>query len=92
MNHVQELMRDRHYKIPEVDDLFLPPILFTKNATTRSCSVPRCLVCGLSSQKLRSTSVNTSRAIPAKVGILKSNQYEPGDTVFTDQFVVHTPG
>jgi hypothetical protein len=92
MNHVQELMRDRHYKIPEVNDLVLPPILFTKNATTRSCSIPRCLACGLSSQKLRSTNVKTSRAIPAKVGILKSNQYEPGDKVFTDQFVVHTPG
>jgi hypothetical protein len=73
MNHVLELMRDRHYKIPEVDDLVLPPILFTKNATTRSCSVPRCLACGLSSQKLRSTNVKTSRAIPE--GILKSNQY-----------------
>jgi len=48
--------------------------------------------CGLSSQKLCSTNVNTSRAIPAKVGILKSNQYEPGDKVFTKQFVVHSPG
>ena len=28
----------------------------------------------------------------AKEGILKFNQYEPGDKVFTDQFVVHTPG
>jgi hypothetical protein len=27
-----------------------------------------------------------------KDGILKSNQYEPGNRVFTDQFVVHTPG
>jgi hypothetical protein len=92
MNHVQELMRDRHYKIPDCNDQVLPPILFTKNATARSCSVPRCLACGLSSQKLRSTNVKTSRAIAAKDGILKFNQYEPGDKVFTDQFVVHTPG
>ncbi len=34
LNHVQELMCDRHYKIPDGDDLVLPPILFTKNATT----------------------------------------------------------
>ena len=33
MNHVQDLMRDCHYKIPNGDDLILPPILFTKNAT-----------------------------------------------------------
>jgi hypothetical protein len=92
MNHVQELMSDRHYKIPYNADLVLPPILFTKNATARSCSVPWCLACGLSSQKLCSTNVKTSRAIPAKDGILKSNQYEPGDKVFTDQFVAHTPG
>jgi hypothetical protein len=30
MNHVQELMCNRHYKIPDSNDLVLPPILFTK--------------------------------------------------------------
>jgi hypothetical protein len=39
MHHVQELMCDCHYKIPNSDDLVLPPILFTKNATTCSCLV-----------------------------------------------------
>ncbi len=92
MNHVQELMRDRPYKIPDDADLVLPPILLTKNAIARSGLVQRCLACGLSSQKLCSTNVKTSRVIPAKAGILKSNQYEPGDKVFTDQFVVYTPG
>ena len=53
MNHVQELMRNRHYKILDGGDLFLPSILFTKNATAQFCSVPQCLACGLSSQKLR---------------------------------------
>jgi len=85
-------MRDRPYKIPDDADLVLPPILLTKNAIARSGLVQRCLACGLSSQKLCSTNVKTSRAIPAKAGILKSNQYEPGDKVFTDQFVVYTPG
>ena len=33
MNHVQELMRDHHYKIPDDTDLVLPPILYTNNAT-----------------------------------------------------------
>jgi len=28
----KELMRDRYYKIPDGNDLVLPPILFTKNA------------------------------------------------------------
>ncbi len=60
MHHVQELMRDHHYKIPNSDNLVLPPILFTKNAMTRSCLVPRCLACRLSTQKLCSTHVKTS--------------------------------
>jgi hypothetical protein len=51
MNHVRELMREHHYKIPDDADLVLPPILFTKNATSCSCSFLRCLACGLSSQK-----------------------------------------
>ena len=91
--HVQELMTDRHYIIPESDnDLFLPPILPTKHATTRSCSVPKCLSCQLSKQKLRSTGVKTSKAIAEKDGVLKFDRYEPGDLVFSDQFNVHTPG
>ncbi len=85
-------MRDCHYKIPNSDNLVLPPILFTKNATTHSCLVPRCLACGLSTQKLDSTHVKTSCPIPEKDGILKFKQYKPGNKVFSDQFVVHTPG
>ena len=85
-------MRDRHYKIPDSEDVVLPPVLFTKNATSCSCSVPRWLAFGLSTQKLHSTTLKTSCAIPAKEFILKFNQYEPGDKVFSDQFVVHTPG
>jgi hypothetical protein len=92
MNHVQELMCEQYYKIPNLDDLVLPSILFTKNATACCCTVPRCLACSLSAQKLRSPKVKTSRAIPAKVGILKFDQHEPGDKVFSDQFIVHTPG
>ncbi len=91
--HVQELMRERRYITPEKgEDLNLPPILPTKNATTRSCSVPKCLACNLSKQKLRSTGVKTTKSVKEKDGILKFNKYEPGDKVFTDQFNVHTPG
>jgi hypothetical protein len=92
MNHVQELMRKWYYKIPNSDDLVLPPILFTKNATTCCCTVPQCLACGLSAQKLRSPNVKTSHANPAKDGILKFDQHEPGNKVFSDQFIVHTLG
>ena len=70
--------------IPDGNDLVLPPILFTKNATAQSCSVPWCLACGLSSQTLCSTNVKTSRTIPAKDGTLKFNQYEPDDKIFTN--------
>ena len=91
--HVQELMRDRHYIVPgKGDDLYLLPILPTKNATTWSCSIPKCLACNLSKQKLRSTGVKTSKSVKEKDGILKFNKYEPGDKIFTDQFNVHTPG
>jgi hypothetical protein len=92
MNHVQALMRDRHYTNSDGNDLVLPPILFTKNATARSCLVLRCFACGLSSQKLCSTNVKTSHAIPEKDCIPKFNQYEPGNKVSADQFAVHTPG
>jgi hypothetical protein len=33
MNHVQELMCDRYYKIPDSEDLVFPPILCTMNVT-----------------------------------------------------------
>ena len=85
-------MCNHHYQILDGNDPILPPTLFTKNATALSCSVPKCLACGLSSQKLCLTNVKTSRAILAKDGILKFNQYEPVDKIFTDQFIVHTPG
>ena len=91
--HVQELMKERHYIISENEnDLILPPILPTKYATTRSCSVPKCLSCQLSKQKLRSSGVKTSKTVIEKDGVLKFDKYEPGDLVFSDQFNVHTPG
>jgi hypothetical protein len=34
MQHLQELMQDRLYKVPASDDHLLPPILFTMNAST----------------------------------------------------------
>ena len=64
----------------------------TKNATTGSCSIPKCSACNLSKQKLRSTRVKTSKSVKEKDGILKLDKYEPGNKVFTDQFNVHTPG
>ena len=59
--HDQELMRDRHYVWHDQDEvLHLPHILQRKHATTHSCSVPLCIACSLSKQKLQPTGVKTS--------------------------------
>ena len=36
--------------------------------------------------------VSIVKAVPDKEGILARDKYEVGDFVFTDQFVVRTPG
>ncbi len=95
MNHVQELMCDRHHKIPDSEDVVLPPILFTKNATSHSCSVPCCLVCGLSTQKLCSSNIKTSRTVPGRhmIGGQKGGNIEPPPpkTVYLKKSLVEGP-
>ena len=46
----------------------------------------------MATAKVRSDGVKTSKPVASKQGILSRDQYEPGDSISTDQFVVKTPG
>ena len=46
----------------------------------------------LANAKARGAGVATSKPVKSKVSILSRDQYEPGDAIHTDQFVVKTPG
>lgn len=92
MDHVQELMRPRIYKVEGRDDVIMPPIIPTKHATAKSCAIPMCMSCELAKMKARSPKVKTTKIIKEKDGILKRDKYEPGDMVSSDQFNVHTAG
>ena len=92
MSHIQELMRDRTFKLPDGTEKLLPPIIPTKHVTTKSCAIPLCMSCELAKMRAKSPGVKISKAIEAKAGILSRDSYEPGDMVSTDQFNVHTPG
>ena len=76
VSHVQELMRERLYKVPGSNDIMIPSVLNTMHATSRYCSVLKCLACGISAQKLRSPNVKTSRQVKLKECVLKHNHYE----------------
>lgn len=92
MSHIQELMRDRTFKLPDGTEKILPPIIPTKHVTTKSCPIPLCMSCELAKMRAKSPGVKISKAIEAKAGILSRDSYEPGDMVSSDQFNVHTPG
>ena len=72
-----------------------PPIiktLFKSTLNLQRSDYPMCLVCKLATAKARSTNVVTTKPIASKEGGLSCDQYEPGDSIATDQFIVMTPG
>lgn len=92
MRHVQELMRSWLYQLPDRDEVALPPIILTRHPTTRSCSIPLCLSCKFATLKTRTPKVRLYTPVEESEGVLKSNKYEPGDMVSSDQFDVAVPG
>ena len=72
-----------------------PPIikpLFKSTLNPKHSNYPMCLACKLATAKARSTDVVTTKPIASKEGALSCNQYEPGNSITTDQFIVMTPG
>ncbi len=91
MNHVQELMPPRLYQVPGEPDISFPPIIPTKHTTTRTCQVPVCLSCKLSTLKTRTPKTHLYTPVESNQGVLKVNKYKPGVMVSSDQFVIATP-
>lgn len=92
MQRVQELMRvveveEPNGAISTMDRVITPTI---KSAAT--CPIPICQSCQLSRARLRKPEITKSKAIPEVQGAISSEQYEPGDFVSADQYVVRSPG
>ncbi|KAL7461742.1 hypothetical protein ACHAXS_003253, partial [Conticribra weissflogii] len=92
MPHIQELMKPRIYRELGGVEYQLPPIIKTKFKSTPFVSPPKCMACSLATLKARSPQVKRSRALQPREGALSVDQYNPGDCVASDQFVVKTPG
>ena len=72
-----------------------PPVIptkFKRTAHLKRDQYPLCLACKLATAKIKSSDVVTSKTIASKEGALSRDQYEPGDNIATDQFVVKTAG
>jgi hypothetical protein len=92
MQRIQELMRvveiqEPDRKISTKDRVIIPRI---KSAATYP--IPLCRSCQLSRAKQCKPNVVKSKAIPSEEGALTRDQYETGDFVSMDQYVVKTPG
>ena len=92
MQHIQELMQERVYKLDDGTEIRKPAIIPTKLANAKSCKRPMCMSCELAKMKSRSPKVKITKAIKEKEGILSRDCYEPGDMVSSDQFNVYTTG
>ncbi len=92
MQQIQEMMRET-MAIDDVGrELILPPVIAPTFASTPHCPIPMCHSCELACQKRCSPKVKQSHAISEKEALLSRDQYEAGDFVSADQFVVNTPG
>ena len=96
MRDIQQLMRPQRIKDEDGTTVkVLPPIIPTKYKSTKNLkreNYPFSMAAKLANAKARGTGVATSKPVASKVGILSRDQYEPGDAIHTDQFVVRTPG
>jgi hypothetical protein len=91
MKHVQDLVRPRKYKVGD-EEITADPIIPTKHATTRCCPIPMCMSCELAKAKVRTTGTKTTSVKRERDGVIKTDCYEPGDMVSSDQFNVSTSG
>ena len=96
MQDLQELMRERVIRDQSGRVVARrAPVIKCKYASTKNLKperYPFSLADKLATAKRRSTGVTTSKPVPSKEGALSRDQYEPGDSIATDQFVVKTPG
>ena len=70
----------------------MPAVIEPRFPSAATCPVPKCQTCELARAKRRSPKVVRQEAIKEKEAILAWDEYEAGDFVSMDQFVVNTPG
>ena len=57
-----------------------------------NCPIPLCQSCQMSRAKQRKPKITKSKVIPEVEGAISKEQYEAGDFVSVDQYVIKTPG
>jgi hypothetical protein len=92
MRRVQQLMVEHEGISSNNESVIFPQVIKPKFKSTSSCPIPLCAACELARAKKRNPGVKKQQAVKDKEDILACNQYEAGDFVSMDQYVVKTPG
>ena len=92
MKRVQELMRCVEVREPSGAVTVMDRVIVPKIKSAANCPIPVCCSCQLSRAKLRKPKVVKTKAVKESEGSLSREQYQPGDFVSLDQYVVPTPG
>ena len=92
MHRIQEIMKQHEAVDRDTDSVLMPQVIKPRFPSTSYCKVPLCTTCELSRAKKRNPKVIKTQAIKEREQVLAADQYEPGDFVSMDQFIVRTPG
>ena len=92
MRRVQQLMVEHEGISSNDESVIFPQVIKPKFKSTSSCPIPLCAACELARAKKRNPGVKKQQAIKERQDILACNQYQAGDFVSMDQYVVNTPG
>ena len=92
MQHIQELMKVAEMKEPNGAVSVKDRVIVPKLSSAATCDIPVCQSCELSRAKQRKAPVVKAKVNESSEGAISRDQYQPGDFVSIDQYVVKTPG
>ena len=96
MQDLQQLMKPHNVRDQKgVLIATRPPIIktiFKFKPNLKRSEYPICLACKLATAKVKSTNVVALKPIALKEGALSCNEYKPGNSNTTCQFIAKTPG
>ena len=92
MHRLQELMRPSLVEDANGNKKYLEPVLKSVFKSTGTCDIPQSETWILARGKARTPKVMHEQVVAEKQGVIAGFQYEPGEFVSTDQFVVAHPG
>jgi hypothetical protein len=92
MQRVQELMKEVEMQEPDGRVSIQDKVIHPRIKSAATCPIPVCKSCQLSRARQRKPNVVKSKAVPEEAGALSREQYEVGDFVSLDQYVVKNPG